>query len=40
MIGTLNVGPDEAEGRRVIEVKLNLASFVSILVNLLWPVIT
>ena len=38
MIGTLNVGRDEAEGRRAMEVKLNLASFISILNNLLWPV--
>ena len=38
MIGTLNVGRDEAEGRRAIEVKLHLASFISVLVNLLWPV--
>ena len=40
MIGTLNVGRDEAEGRRAIEVKLHLASFISVLVNLLWPVTT
>lgn len=38
MIGTLNVGRDEAEDRRAMEVKLNLASFISILNNLLWPV--
>lgn len=38
MIGTLNVGRDQAEGRRAMEVKLNLASFISILNNLLWPV--
>ena len=40
MIGTLNVGRDETEGRRAIEVKLHLASFISVLVNLLWPVTT
>ena len=38
MIGTLKVGRDEAEDRRAMEVKLNLASFISILNNLLWPV--
>lgn len=38
MIETLNVGGDEAEGRRPIEEKLNLTSFIIILLNLLWPV--
>lgn len=33
MIETLNVGGDEAEGRRPIEEKLNLTSFIIILLN-------
>ena len=37
MIGTLNVGLDEAGSRSPIEEKLNLTSFIIIL-NLLWPV--
>lgn len=37
MIGTLNVGLDEAGGRSPIEEKLNLTSFIIIL-NLLWSV--